>query len=70
MHAMLKEYIKEEMKKGTYEEIPFQPLVLMSYDDDIAEEVMDMDSEMDMDDWFVCWSHNCVELEFSIDSQF
>ena len=54
MHAMLKEYIKEEMKQGTYEEIPFQPLVIMSYDNSEVGEIMDMDSDMDMDDLLVC----------------
>ena len=31
LHELLKIYIKEGMKKGTYEEVPFQPLVISPY---------------------------------------
>lgn len=45
MHNMLKEYIKEEMRKGTYKEIQFKPLSFIPYDninlDDLEDMTMD-----------------------------
>ena len=43
LHELLKIYIKEEMKKGTYEEVPFQPLVISPYSE--LMEVMEEEDE-------------------------
>ena len=31
-HNLLKEYVKEAMKKGTYKEVDYQPMTLIQYD--------------------------------------
>ena len=44
LHTMIKEYIKSEMKKGTYEEIHYQPMTFIPYEnfaydeDEMSEE--------------------------------
>lgn len=49
MHNMLKEYIKEEMRKGTYKEIQFKPLSFIPYDninlDDLEDMTMDEEDQ-------------------------
>lgn len=61
MHTLLKEYIKEEMRKGTYKEIPFQQIELIPYDE--LEMVDEMETESD---YFVCCIDFCVGIIFTI----
>ena len=53
MHLLLKEYVKEEMRKGTYKEIPFQHIELIPYDEMEMEEELELDSEL-----LVCFSYS------------
>lgn len=52
MHAVLKEYIKEEMRKGTYKEIQYQPITFIPYGDSAFDDLMIMEDE----DSIVCCS--------------